>query len=76
MKRSKKFQRRLRGGHPVVPVIAYMPVALHRSVKALAKRRGCSQDALINGWAANAVRGAQAQRKQAAAKKEPEPVTP
>lgn len=53
-KKTKKIERRTRGGVPVVPVISYMPVALHRAVKAMAKRQETSQDALINKWAAAA----------------------
>lgn len=64
MKKTKKIIRRTRGGKPVVPCICYMPEALHRAVKAIAKRQGTTQDALINRWAQNAVNGAKGAAKQ------------
>lgn len=62
--KAKKIVRRKRNGKTVVPVIGYFPESLHRAVKAMAKRQGTTQDALLNRWATNAVNGSKGALKQ------------
>lgn len=68
---TKKIVRRTRKGVAVVPVIFYAPEPLHAAIKAIVKRQGTTQDALLNRWAsvnvANAKRGQELRRKQLAA---------